>query len=311
MKKVKLFHLPTPLQHLGTRYGNELFIKRDDTIDFVFGGNKARKIEYFLKVALDEGANCLATYGSFNSNHCRITAAAAARYHLGCVLICEDSMRDETLPGNELLIGLLGARRVWCDVKEVAPTIERELSKLRLEGKRPYFIKGGGHDLPGVFAYIQAYREMLGQISEPFDYIFLASGTGTTQAGLIIGQALSGGREKIIGVSTARLAWRGNQEIENCVRWYSDYSGQRPSIPSYLFCDDYLCGGNRGYHPGIGEVIREALGEYSLVLDPFYTGKAFYGMREYLAANSIKNKRILFWHTGGQPMLLTSAGRRV
>lgn len=191
MEKVKLLKLPTPLHEIKIDNKNRYFIKRDDLTDFALGGNKARKIEFFLHDIIKKGCDYVVTYGSAQSNHCRITAAAAARLGLNCLLILAGTEKDFTYSGNDIIYNLTGAKIRWCDVNSVSNTIEKEIEKLKSNGYNPYFIPGGGHGNFGTHAYVEAYKEIKQQCEEMninFDYIFLASGTGTTQAGLIAGK---------------------------------------------------------------------------------------------------------------------------
>lgn len=315
MEKVELLKLPTPLHRIEVDGRNSYYIKRDDMTDFALGGNKARKMEYFLRDALYKGCDCLVTYGSAHSNHCRVAAAAAAREGLKCTLILSGSESDLTLTGNDMMYFLCGAELVWTDVSDVSTTIDREIEKLKAGGFNPYFIPGGGHGNLGTHAYAEAYREISAQSEElgiGFDYIFLASGTGTTHAGLIAGKELSGGCEEIVGISIARREARGRAVISESLKCYIDeVDPERRSYDfSIIFEDSYVGKGYADVYPEIAEAIRFMLCRNSIVLDPVYTGKAFYGMCDYLKRENIEGKSILFIHTGGIPIFF-SKGREV
>src|SRR5690554_3632438 len=154
MKKISLFKLPTPLYEIDVDDRNKYFIKRDDLIDFALGGNKARKLEYFLYDIKQKGCDYVVTYGSAQSNHCRITAAAAARLGLKCLLILAGSEEDFTFAGNDIMYFLARANIKWCDVSAVSKTIDNEINKLKKQGYDPYFIPGGGHGNCGTHAYV-------------------------------------------------------------------------------------------------------------------------------------------------------------
>lgn len=315
MEKVELLKLPTPLHRIEVDGKNSYYIKRDDMTDFALGGNKARKMEYFLRDALDGACDCIVTYGSAHSNHCRIAAAAAAREGLKCVLILSGSEADFTLTGNDIMYFLCGAELLWTAVSDVSSTIDSELEKLKQKGHRPYFIPGGGHGNLGTHAYAEAYKEIQTQSREigvEFDYIFLASGTGTTQAGLIAGKELNGGCEEIVGISVARREARGREVISESLKSYiGEIDPERQSDDlSIIFEDSYIGKGYADLYPEVAETIRLMLCRNSVVLDPVYTGKAFCGMCEYLEREKIEGKNILFIHTGGTPIFF-SKGREV
>jgi len=312
-EKYPLLRLPTPLERMKYQCDNHLFIKRDDLTDFALGGNKARKMEFFLADALRNNSDCLVTYGSKQSNHCRIVAAAACRFGMKCILILEYSGRQETLTGNSIFYRLANARTIVADVNDVKDTIDRTLESLRREGKNPYFIPGGGHSPLGTHAYVEAWREIQEQSASlglSWDYIFHASGTGTTQAGLILGNHFGRKQVKIIGISVARKVERAVSVIRECLEEYRPFFDVTIGDCSdhIHVTDDYLCG---GYGKISQPVIRQIAGVFnsdSIVLDPTYTGKAFWGMVQYLKNNNIQSKNILFLHTGGLPCLFSAAG---
>lgn len=315
MEKIDLLKLPTPLHEIKVDDRNRYFIKRDDLTDLALGGNKARKIEFFLSDIKKKGCDYVVTYGSVQSNHCRITAVAAARLGLKCLLILAGTENDFTFSGNDIMYTLTGADIRWCEVSEVSSTIEMEIENLKNKGYNPYFIQGGGHGNFGTHAYIEAYKEIKQQSDEinvKFDYIFLASGTGTTQAGLIAGKKILDGTEKIVGISIARRAERGINVIkESLESYYTEFYNENLLEDSdIIFDDSYIGKGYGDIYKGVVDSIKFMLSKNSIVLDPVYTGKAFYGMCEYIKKEDIKGKNILFIHTGGVPCLF-AYGKKV
>lgn len=304
-------NLPTPITCLGTMNSNKLFIKRDDLTDVAFGGNKARKMQYFLEEALSQNADCIVTYGSVQSNHCRITSAVATMNGLDVYLIQPISDDSQNFNGNVFLNSFFDPIVISTPLNAVADTIEKTIQDLKASGKKPYFIEGGGHGDLGTHAYKVAYEEILKQERElelEFDYIFHASGTGTTQAGLIAGKHIHKKSTNIIGISIARNMERGIDVIHKSLLSYlesSDYSITNES--EIHFIDKYI---GKGYADINGEVlktIKEVARNSGIFLDPVYTGKAFYGMKQYIKKNQIINKNILFIHTGGTPILFNYA----
>ena len=157
-------------------------------------------------------------------------------------------------------------------------------------------------------AYVDAYREIMQQCKEEglqFDYIFLASSTNATQAGLTVGKLLSGDRTDIVGISVNRGKNRGRDVLpKDVVRYFNEKQYRLPENweDSIIFSDEYLSGGFGKYDSNIEGTIAKMYQENGIPLDPIYTGKGFYGMIEYLKKNQISEKNVLFWHTGGTPL---------
>lgn len=296
----------TPIQKLQELQGNALYIKRDDLYPISFGGNKARKGELFFRDIDQSGADCIVTYGSASSNHCRVIANLAAARKLPCWIISPNENLEDT--ANRRLVKLFGARYIHCPVKEVHDTIERTLQDLRNRGSAPYFIQGGGHGDIGTQAYVDAYQEIEKwehRNGVCFDYVFFASGTGTTQAGLVCGQLLACNmKRQVIGISIARPLLRGRNVIVESVRDYLSSVGKASLFrdSSIYFEADYICGGYGAVNPEILDTIRQVLRRDGIPLCGTYTGKAFWGMEQFLIKNGIRGKTILFLHTGGTPL---------
>lgn len=308
MKKIALFEKGferTPIAPLSADYGpNRYFIKRDDMLPFSFGGNKARKAAEFYKEIKDSPTDVVMTYGSNGSNHCRIVANMAAAMGLSCHII---SPMEEEVLYNTKLVRAFGAVIETCPVSEVARTIENRKSAYRQEGKVPYFIMGGGHGNPGTEGYVKAYREILEYEKENsiyFDYIFHASGTGTTQAGLVCGKLLvRDAKRKIVGISIARQQERGRQVVKESIREYLGADFEKLYREEDLvFTDAYRLGGYGKYHEGVMETIQSVMRQEGIPMDSTYVGKAFWGMCQYVRENQIEDKNILFIHTGGTPL---------
>ena len=312
MKKINLCSLPTSLQKIKNIKGNNLYIKRDDMTDLALGGNKARKLEYFMQDALDNNADYIVTYGSVHSNHCRMTAAGASKLGLPSLLILSKPDSKPSYNGNYFLYDLKNKKIHYVENKNVSGTIDKQLDKLIEKGHNPYFIYGGGHGNLGTQAYIDAYKEIEKQKTDKkinFDYIFLASGTGTTQAGLILGRKLLNNKEKIIGISIARNNERGTNVIKESIEEYINQNQLNFEITNdeITFLDRYIGKGYADKYQEVKKTIKEIAKKEAILLDPVYTGKAFYGMKDYIKSNNIENKNILFLHTGGTPILFSNA----
>lgn len=310
MKKINFVVNKTPLYKLNGEYDNDIYIKRDDMTGLAFGGNKARMLEFFFGQALENDYDYIVTYGSVYSNHCIMTAAASAITGLPCLLILSEPDIKE-YNGNSFLCYLFNAKIVWTKKDEVNKTIEHHMKKIVDKGYKPYFIPGGGCGNCGIHGYVEAYNEIEEQkkkLQTSFDYIFLASGTGTTQAGLIIGNMLTkNDTEQIIGISIARSQSRGKEEIYKSIEAYINEFNLTSHIceKKINFVDDYICGGYGCFDDNILKAIKDISMKEGIILDPVYTGKAFWGMLEYLKRNDIMGKNILFIHTGGIPLVFS------
>ena len=294
---------PTHIQDLGEYQENHLFMKREDLIPFSFGGNKARKAQLFFQ-EIDAGDyDCVVTYGSGSSNHCRVVANECCKRGMPVYIISPEEASEPTF--NSQMMEMFGAEITTVPVSEVHDTIESKLSELRTAGKNPYFIEGGGHGNIGTEAYVQCYdeiKEYEQAESIHFDYIFFASGTGTTHAGLVCGQLINREDRKIVGISIARKNPRGRDVVMESIRSYLGNRATEEEIQTAtIFIDDYTTGYGKDDRRVI-ETIELVLKKYGIPLDATYTGKAFMGMSEYLTKEQIAGKNVLFIHTGGTPL---------
>lgn len=326
MRKIALFERgisPTPIVKMSGGYGeNQYYIKREDLIPFSFGGNKARKAAEFYKEIKACGADIVVTYGSNSSNHCRIIANMAAAMGIACHIISPEENRERLY--NTRLVEDFGATIETCPVTEVSGTIDRRMETLRQAGRNPYFILGGGHGNPGTRACADTYREIAvyeEQTGISFDYIFHASGTGTTQAGLVSGKLQAdaekkesgrcAGGQKIIGISIARNEARGREVVRQSIE---DYLGARYEElyrdEALIFTDEYCMGGYGKYTPEVAQTIEKVMQSDGIPMDTTYVGKAFHGMIQYVEAHGLQGKNILFVHTGGTPLYFDFLERR-
>lgn len=291
------------IQDLGEYKGNHLWMKREDLIPFSFGGNKARKAQLFFQEIDKDNYDCVVTYGSGSSNHCRVVANECCKRGMSIYIISPEEASEPTF--NSQMMEIFGAEVTMVPVTEVHDTIEAKLAELKATGRKPYFIEGGGHGNIGTEAYVQCYdeiREFEREVDIHFDYIFFASGTGTTHAGLVCGQLLHGDERKIIGISIARKNPRGRDVVLNSVRSYLGSRVTEEQIQeATIFIDDYTSGYGKDDYRVI-QTIELVLKKYGIPLDATYTGKAFMGMNEYITKEQIQGKNILFIHTGGTPL---------
>lgn len=309
MKQIPLFENgleKTCIQELSDSYGeNRVFMKRDDCIPFSFGGNKARKAAEFYHDIKQTDTDVIMTYGSNSSNHCRIIANMASAMGLACHIISPEENR--TLLNNTRLVQAFNAAIETCPVTQVSETIEQRKEAYKAQGKHPYFIMGGGHGNHGTEAYVKAYREIEEYEKENhvyFDYIFHASGTGTTQAGLVSGCLLSRDLKRtIVGISIAREAGRGREVVKDSIK---EYLGEKFDTlyreECLNFTDAYRCGGYGSYTEDVKKTIAFVMRREGIYMDTTYVGKAYNGMLAYLKEKGIRDKKVLFIHTGGCPL---------
>lgn len=301
--------LPTPVEFLPRLSqalgGPRIFIKRDDLTGLAGGGNKTRKLEFLVAEALAKGADTLVTLGGAQSNHCRQTAAAAAKAGLRCLLVLRGDPPQECT-GNILLNHLLGAEMHWSGARSREEVMDEVVAAERAAGRNPYPVPLGGSTPLGAAAYVLAMLELKAQAAVDFDRIVFASSSGGTHAGLAAGAHLSGFRAEVLGISIdeelASLQEMVAEIATGTMRLLGD-----PHVfkPEDIHANaDFL---GEGYAV-MGAPEREAIELFArydgILLDPVYTGRAAAGMIDLIRKGALsKGETILFWHTGGTPAL--------
>jgi D-cysteine desulfhydrase family pyridoxal phosphate-dependent enzyme len=310
MPRLCLAQLPTPVEHLprlSARIGGvRVLVKRDDLTGVAFGGNKTRKLEYLLAEALATGAKTLVTVGAAQSNHCRQTAALAARLGLSCILVLSGEA-NQPASGNLLLDQLFGAEIIWTQADTRAGALKAAFDQAWEAGRRPYLIPLGASNGLGSAAYSRAFDELLEQVdNEPIDWIVVASSSGGTQAGLALGARRHKFAGKVMGISIDHPA----QDLRETVAFLANEAAGRMNLDVSLTPDEVLVhDGYLGAGYGVmGEVEREAIllfaTQEGLLLDPVYTGRAAAGMIDLARQGFFHpGETVLFWHTGGTPAL--------
>ena len=281
--------------------GQPLTVVRDDIFPFIGGGGKARKAVYYETLLREQGYNAVVTCGGIQSNHNRAIALMCAKNGWKCHL-CIQGTEERFLSekGNALLDRLSGAECELIKPEDTSLAMDRAMERLAAEGYKPYYCHGGGHDLPGGVSFVDAVGELARQIEKP-DYIFHASGTGSTQAGIVVGLDRIGWSDvKCIGISVARQYERGKQVIVEFANMLAEHYGMTESYDNrILFNTDYLCGGYEQFTPEMDVYLKKAMVETGLIFDTTYSGKAFYGMMDIVKKNDLQDNKIVFWHTGG------------
>ena len=285
--------------------GMELRVIRDDIFPFIGGGGKARKAVEYEAMLRECGYNAVVTCGGIQSNHNRAIALMAARNGWKCHL-CIQGTEERFLSekGNALLDRLSGAECELIRPEDTAVAMDNAMEELRKQGYKPYYVHGGGHDLPGGTSFVKAVEVLKRQCDvqgyKP-DYIFHASGTGSTQAGIVVGCELAGWSDvKVVGISVARQYERGRQVIAEFANMLGEYYGLNKDFTNdIIFCTDYLYGGYEQYIPEMAEYLERVMKKTGLMFDTTYSGKCFYGMMNIIKKENLQNKNIIFWHTGG------------
>lgn len=284
------------------RIHSKLCVFRDDLYPFLGGGNKGRKIKYIEKAVDANHCNAVVTTGGIQSNHCRALAILSAQRGWKCTLVLHGNAEDfKKQNGNALVMRLSGANIIFTEATGISAAMDTAMADYKLAGFSPYYIWGGGHTLEGGLAYIESISELAAYTKannwHP-DYIFLASGTGSTQAGILAGLDKYNMDTQVIGISVARKKEPAAQVVSEFYDKLCTHYNIKKTGRNVIVSDDYLCGGYEKYNDELMELSQNAIKNHGFILDTTYSGKAFYGMQHYIKTNHIKGN-ILFWHTGG------------
>ena len=307
--RIHFAHLPTPVEEIPrlTQYlnGPRILVKRDDQTGLAFGGNKTRKLEFLVAEALEHGAKMLITGGALQSNHCRQTAAAAARFGLGCTLVLNGEMPDQP-SANLLLDQLFGAELVTIKDRSLRDqTLQETYNKAVTEGRKPYLVTYGGSSPTGALGYAYAMKEFMEQNVQT-DWIVFGTSSGGTHAGLVLGQRLFGYKGKVLGISIDEPEEWLKTRVSKLASDASEKLGNRLEFTreDVLANEDYCQAGYGVLTDAERETVKLFAKYEGLLLDPVYTGRAAAGMIDLIRKGFFKKEEtILFWHTGGQPAL--------
>lgn len=311
--------MPTPLEEAPRLseylHGPRIWIKRDDLTGLALGGSKARKLEFLLGQARQEGCDVVITVGAVQSNHARMTAAAARRLGFEPIVVLNGESPD-LAQGNLLLDRIFGAevRVIQTDDDYILMGVVEDLARqLRRAGRKPYIIPRGGSNAYGAAGYLQAWLELQAQITAAdirVDAVVHASTSGGTQSGLYTGTKVTESGVQLIGISagprrevvTTRILGIVTDLVEVLdLRWrphpddlivYDDYVGERYGVPT----------------PECLDAIRAVARTEGVLLDPVYTGKGMAGLMGLIAKERLTpGQNVVFWHTGGQPAVFAHA----
>ncbi len=326
--------LPTPLQEVkrlrealgGAARSPRLLIKRDDLTGLAFGGNKARKLEFLVADALGTGATHLVTTGAVQSNHARMTAAAARAAGLGVSLVLTSKTERPRLEGNLLLDHLFGAELHFipapADPKvaigdQEAAAVARVMTELEARGERPYLIPIGGSSPMGALGYVDATRELVEQLraqGETPSRLYYASGSRGTQAGLALGARIYNAPYRLCGIAVSG----GEPEKTDRALRIANQAAELLGVPDRIAASDIPT--DQGYiGPGYGiptpeclEALQLLARQEGILLDPVYTAKVMAGLIDHIRQGRIdRAETVVFLHTGGAPALFAYAARQL
>jgi D-cysteine desulfhydrase len=302
-------HLPTPIEELPRLSkalgGPRIFVKRDDQTGLAFGGNKTRKLEFLAAEAREQGADLLISAGAIQSNHCRQTAAAAARFGFDCTLVLTGE-KPAQASANFLLDQLFGAEIVTvADRKDRDRILQETFDNAVKAGKKPYLVPYGGSSPVGAMGYAFAVEEFMKQKVHA-DWVVFGTSSGGTHAGLVLGQRAFGFKGKILGISIDEPEAKLKTHVSELASQASEKFGKRINFThdDVLANENYCQAGYGVFGAGEREAIHLFASHEGLLLDPVYTGRAAAGMIDLIRKSYFKkDETILFWHTGGQPAL--------
>ena len=285
-----------------------LWVKRDDCTGLAGGGNKARKLEFLVAEALAEGCDWLVTGGGRQSNHARMTAAAAARLGLRCTIVLGGAPPARPT-ANVLLDLLIGPEIVWAgdvDYYGTEQAIDDAAARLRAEGHRPYAVPVGGASTTGALGYVAAAEELREQLPD-LELVVVADGSGGTHAGLVAGL---GDHGLVLGVDVGTRPDLDERVPEKAAE--AAVAAGRPAPTGAVRIDHERFGGGYGATTdGCLEALRLAARTEGLLLDPVYSGKALDGLVAARRRGEIDpSTTTVFLHTGGTPALFAASYAR-
>ena len=294
--------------------GPTLYIKRDDLLGLAGGGNKTRKLEFLVAEALGRGADTLITCGAVQSNHCRLTLAAAVKEGLKCRLVLEERVPGSYKPesgGNNFLFQLMGVEKITVAPggSDMIAAMQAVADEVAAEGRKAYIIPGGGSNPVGATGYVACAEEVLAQsfdLGIHIGRIICASGSAGTHAGLVTGFYGNNSNLPVIGINVSRSKQEQEEVVYDLVQETADHVGVHFDIPreAVVCFDEYVGPGYSLPTPEMAEAVRMLARLEGVLIDPVYTGKAMAGLIDLVRKGHFsKDENLLFVHTGGSPAL--------
>lgn len=309
---VSLMEGPTPLQplpHLGADLGIDLWLKRDDLTPLGLGGDKPRKLEYELAQAVEAGADVIVTCGSAQSNHARLTSAAARKLGLDVVLVLSNDQHAQ-VQGNLLTVHLMGGEIVMADTADhwdLDRDVDAVCERLRGEGRNPHFVPISGTTPHSCLGYVDGALELIEQMSvrnlEP-DVIYVPFGTGGIFTAYLLTMRSVGIDAELAGISVNRPVERCEENLDHWWAALSDLMGTDPGLArgGYTIDDRYVGSGYGDATTGCLDAIVAMARREGILLDPVYSGKVFAGLLGHAAIEQFDDgATIVMLHSGGIP----------
>jgi L-cysteate sulfo-lyase len=317
LPRVRLAHLPTPLHELSNLsralQGPRIFVKRDDLTGLALGGNKTRKLEYIMAEAVEQKADTIVTGAAFHSNWCTQAAAAARRLGMRAVLIKtapSENYDPEDYDGNHLLHFLMGAEMKIVRIEDFPKVQQETMEDLKRKGHRPFLLEATGSTPRGAAGYVHGVLELLSQSAEMgihFDYLIHTSGSGGTQAGLILGaKAFQADLRIIASTSGSRKQKEQVANVWNHIQEAQKFLNLdvRVSPDDVVVYDQYAGEGYGFMTEGRAEAIRLMAELEGIFLDPVYTSSAVACLIDLCRKGFFKSSdHVVFLHTGGAAAL--------
>jgi D-cysteine desulfhydrase len=307
---LQLTHGNTPLVPLNKIFADlseyRVWMKRDDFTGVELSGNKVRKLDFLIAEAIDSGANHIITCGGVQSNHCRTAAYMARKKDLNCTLFLR-GQPDDNLSGNLLLNLLAGVRIEYVTAeqyKNIDQIMNEYADELRGKDENCYVIPEGGSNATGAWGYVSCFSEIIDQIKKyhlHFDAIVVATGSGGTHAGLLIGKNMFSSDIEIISVNVCDNSDFFISKIKSIVRDFEDKYNVVINIErdDIHVIDGFVGDGYGQLNSEVSQLINQFAIHEGIVLDPVYSAKAFYGLKTMLEQGKLRYQNILFIHTGG------------
>lgn len=294
--------------------GPEVYFKRDDLLGLTAGGNKTRKLEFLVADALDKGCDTLITCGAIQSNHCRLTLAAAVKEGMKCRLVLEERVAgtyDKHASGNNFLYHLLGVEdyKVVPANTDMMAAMEEVAEEVAKDGRKAYIIPGGGSNPIGATGYVSCAQEIQDQLCAKgldMDKLVVSSGSTGTHAGLVTGFAGCNMNIPIYGINVSRDKDIQEKMVFDLVERTADHVGIKQGLDSSLInCfDEYWRPHYSLPNRRMVEAVNMLAKTEGILTDPIYTGKALAGLIDLSRKGIIKKgEKVLFVHTGGSPAL--------
>ncbi|MDJ0941534.1 MAG: D-cysteine desulfhydrase [Woeseiaceae bacterium] len=320
--RVRLAHLPTPVEHLPRLSkelgGPQIWVKRDDCTGLATGGNKTRKLEFVIAEAIEQGADTIITVGAVQSNHVRQTAAACCKLGLGCEVLLEHRVphpsENYTHSGNVLLDRLFGANlREYPDGTDFDAAMAEVADEVRAAGGKPYLVPGGASDKIGALGYVNCALETLAQVNDMglvVDHMVSATGSAGTHAGLIVGLKATRSNIPLLGIGVNAPKDKQEQKVYDLAVETAEYIGAAGCVEreDVIANCDYIGEGYGIPTESMNEAVLMLARLEGLLFDPVYSGKALAGMIDLVRRGEFKDaENILFLHTGGAAALFAYA----